>query len=158
MDGIHKSIFLWGLICLVGFGMYQGIVDMRVFPPLVVWSVLVVVGIAGMVLWVPNWMKNKVVHVWLAVNILGMAYHWLAMLGMAPIAITSPWAYWAFLMALGFIGTGYFWKSNFYYGVGVLNAIAFVLLMFTPNMVGMYPNALLAIVSGIPLMYDGLKG
>ncbi|MEK6902750.1 MAG: hypothetical protein AABX02_04155, partial [archaeon] len=77
MDGIHKSIFLWGLICLVGFGMYQGIVDMRVFPPLVVWSVLVVVGIAGMVLWVPNWMKNKVVHVWLAVNILGMAYHWL---------------------------------------------------------------------------------
>ncbi len=158
MDGIHKSIFLWGLITLIGFGIYQGFISMMEYPPLIVWSVLVVIGIAGMVLWVPHWMKNKVVHVWLVINIVGMIYHWLFALQMVPAVIVDPWAYWAVVMALGFIGTGYFWKSNFYYGVGVLNILAFLVFVFVPASSIAYGSALLAIVGGIPTMYDGLKG
>lgn len=159
MDGIHKSIFLWGLICLVGFGVYQYMLMDPGFPqPMILWSVLTVIGVAAMALWVPHWQKNKVVQVWIVVTVLGMLYHWAFALKMLPAVIPNAWAYWAIVMAIGFVLTGHFWKSNFYYGVGVLNAIVFLMIMFTPALVGMYASALLAIVSGIPMMYDGLKG
>lgn len=160
MNGIDRSIFLWGLICLIGFGVYQFFLGNPSFPnPLILWSVLVVIGVAAMVVWVSNWMKNKVVHVWLVINIVGMLYHWGFANRMIPALLPNAWAYWALLMAIGFILTGHFWANkHFWYGVGVLNLIAFALIFFMPTTVGMYSSALLAITSGVPTMYAGLKG
>ena len=158
MDGIHKSILLWGVLCLIGFGAYHFPTFGRdVMQPMPFWTVLTVIGVIGMIKWVPAWQKNKVVHVWLVVNIIGMLYHWLFAVQIVPAIIQSPWAYWAIVMAIGFILTGHYWKSNFYYGVGALNAIVFILLMFT-QVIGFYGSAVLAIVSGLPLIYDGWMG
>lgn len=160
MNGISKAIFLWGVICLIGFGVYHfSLMDPNFPKPLPVWTVLAVIGIGAMIAWVPAWKKNKVVQVWIAVNVIGMAYHWAFATGMIPALIPNPWAYWAIVMGLGFLGTGYYWKSNptFYYGLGVLHLVLFGILNFT-NLIGFYGSALLAITSGLPLIYDGLKG
>ncbi len=159
MDGIQKSIFLWGLICLVGFGVYQFFLAEPSFPqPLVLWSVLSIIGIVAMAKWVPKWLENKVVHVWLVVVVLGMIYHWLFANQILPAVIPSPWAYWAILMAIGFVATAYYWKSNFWYYVGGLNFVAFLVMQFSPALLGNYQSGVLAIVSGIPTMWDGWKG
>ncbi|MEK6970531.1 MAG: hypothetical protein AABW68_02440 [archaeon] len=163
MNGISKAIFLWGAICLVGYGVYHfPSFGMDVIQPLPFWSLLTVIGIAGMMAWVPSWQKNKVVWIWLGVGILGMAVHWLFLLkvipsSLVPVLAVSPWAFWALVQGVGFVLTGKYWKSHFYYGVGILQFIVFGLLFFT-NMVGLYSSALLALATGIPLMYDGLKG
>ncbi|QQR92350.1 MAG: hypothetical protein IPJ89_04305 [Candidatus Iainarchaeum archaeon] len=159
MNHFGKSIFLWGLISLVGYGVYQFLLTDPNFPnPMILWSVLTVIGVAAMLKWVPNAMKLDVVKVWLLISVLGMVYHWLAVWKIVPLFFKA-WGYWALLMAIGFLATGYTWKprSKFYYGVGVLNAIAFVLIAFFPSVVGMYGSALLAIVTGVPLLYDGWK-
>jgi hypothetical protein len=165
MNGISKAIFAWGVITLIGYGVYQfPWFGQNVLQPLPFWTILTILGIAAMIAWVPAWKKNKVVWTWLAVGIIGMAIHWLFLMKYipaewVPVLAVSPWAFWALLQAVGFFLTGHFWKPNptFYYGVGVLNLVAFVLLYFT-NVVGFYGSALLAIVTGIPLIYDGLKG
>ncbi len=165
MNGISKAIFLWGVICLIGYGVYQiPTFGIDVMQPLPLWSILTVIGIAAMIAWVPAWKKNKVVWVWLAVGILGMAIHWLFLMkvipaSLVPVLAASPWAFWALVQAVGFAFTAKFWKPNptFYYGVAALQFVAFLLLYFT-NVVGFYGSALLAIITGLPLIYDGLKG
>jgi hypothetical protein len=159
MDGIHKSIFLWGLICLVGFGVYQFTLMDPAFPkPLPVWTALVIIGIIGMIKWVPDWQKSAVVHVWLGVNVIGIAYHWAFANKILPAIIPSPWAYWALIMAIGFVLTAYYWKDNFWYYVGGLNFLFFVVVFFMPQTLGTYASAGLAIVGGIPTMYYGWTG
>ncbi len=160
MDGIHKSIFLWGLISLIGYGAYHFFLFEPSFPqPLPLWSVLTVIGIAGMLLWVPAWQKNKVVHTWLVVGVLGMLYHWAFALEMVPAIIQSPWAYWALITALGLFATGYFWTNkNMWYGLGVLHVGLFLVYYFAGMLVMPYASALFAIASGVPLMYIGWKG
>lgn len=159
MNHFGKSIFLWGLICFVGYGVYQFMLMNPSFPnPMILWSVLTIIGVAAMLKWVPNAMKLDVVKVWLVVAVVGMIYHWLAVMKIVPLFFNA-WGYWALLQTIGFLATGYVWKarSQFYYGVGVLNAIAFALIVFFPDLVGFNASALLAIVTGIPLMYDGWR-
>ncbi len=155
MDGIHKSIFLWGLICLVGYGAYHfPSFGKDIMQPMPFWTVLTVIGVIGMLKWVPNWKKNKVVHVWLVVGVLGMLYHWAFFTQMVSALIPSPWAYWALLQSIGFVLTGYFWvNKNFWYGLGVLQALVFVACFAFANMVGMNQSIVLALTSGLPLMY-----
>lgn len=156
MDGIHKSIFLWGVICLFGFGAYQFFLMNPSFPkPMDLWVVLTVIGVVAMVKWVPNWQKNKTVQVWLVIGVGGMLYHLAFINKMLPAIIPSAWAYWALLMAVGFILTAYFWKDNFWYYVGAVNALAFLAVFFAPGMVGEYASGLLAVVSGLPMIYNG---
>ncbi len=156
MDGIHKSILLWGVLCLIGFGAYHFPTFGRdVMQPMPFWTVLTVIGVIGMIKWVPAWQKNKVVHVWLVVGVLGMLYHWAFFSGVVPALIPSAWAYWALLMAAGFVATGHFWKDNYWYYIGALNALAFVAVFFFSAAVGMNGSALLALVSGLPLIYYG---
>jgi hypothetical protein len=112
-----------------------------------------------MVKWVPDWKKNNVVHVWLAVGILGMLYHWAFFAKMLPAVIASPWAYWALLLAIGFVLTAHYWKDHFWYYVGGLNFIAFLAFMFAVPTIGIGNQSIvLAIVSGIPTMYHGWTG
>lgn len=155
MNGINKSIFLWGLICLLGYGIYQFLLMDKAFPqPLPVWSVLTVIGVVAMFAWVPNWKKNNVVRVWLVIGVGGMLYHLAFANKILPAIIPSAWAYWALLQTIGFILTGYFWvNKNFWYALGVLNALVFIAVFAFPNMVGSYASALLALTSGLPLMY-----
>ena len=155
MNGIGKAIFLWGVICLLGFGIYHFYLLDQNFPkPLPVWTALTIIGIIGMALWVPNWTKNSTVHVWLVVGVIGMLIHWYY-----SMQNTNPpfgaWGYWALLMAAGFLVTGHTWKHNFYYYVGVLNLIVFAILVGAPAVIGMSASAVLAVTSGVPLLYDG---
>lgn len=156
MNGIGKAIFLWGIICLLGFGVYQFTLTDRSFPqPLPVWTALTIIGIVGTVLWVPNWAKNHTAWVWFAVGIVGMLIHWYYATQSAPVPF-GPWGFWALLMALGFLATGFTWKSNFYYGVGMVNALVFLVIVFASSLLGNYQSVVLALVSGVPLMYNGL--
>jgi hypothetical protein len=159
MNHIGKTIFLWGLICFFGYGLYQFFLTDRNFPqPLVLWSALVIIGVIATLKWIPNPLKLDVVKVWLVIAILGMAYHWAASMRLVPLFF-GAWGFWALLSAIGFLATGYTWKARekFYYGVGVLNVIAFAIIAFAPSVIGMYASALLAIVSGVPLLYDGWR-
>ncbi len=159
MNNIGKAIFLWGLICFIGYGLYQFLLMDPNFPkPLVLWSALVVVGVIATLKWVPNAMKLNVVKVWLIIAIVGMLYHWAASMKLVPLFF-GAWGFWALLSAIGFLATGYTWKvrEKFYYAVGVVNLLAFVLIAFAPSVIGMYSSALLAVVSGIPLLYDGWR-
>lgn len=157
MNGIHKAIFLWGVICLLGYGVYHfALMDPNFPKPLPLWSVLTIIGVVAMIKLVPNWKKNNVVWVWATIGVVGMLYHWAFASNILPAIIPSPWAYWALLHAIGFILTGYYWTNkNFWYGVGVVNALAFVAFFAFPTSIGMYSSALLAAVSGLPLMYNG---
>jgi hypothetical protein len=162
MNNIGKAIFLWGLICLVGFGVYQFFLGSKGFPqPLVLWSVLSIIGIVVTLKIVPSAMKLKVVWVWLAVVIIGMIYHWLSTMriGIQLPLFFGAWGFWALLMTIGFLATGYTWrvKRNYYYAIGILNALVFVALVLAPEALGEFASALLAIVSGIPLIYDGWR-
>ena len=159
MNHIGKAIFLWGLICFIGYGVYQFLLMDPNFPkPLVLWSALVIVGVIATLKWVPNAMKLDVVKVWLIIAIVGMLYHWATSMKLAPLFF-GAWGFWALLSAIGFLATGYTWKARekYYYGVGILNVIAFAIIAFAPSVIGMYSSALLAVVSGIPLLYDGWR-
>ncbi len=159
MNHIGKSIFLWGLICFIGYGVYQFLLMDPNFPqPMILWTVLTIIGVVAMLKWMPNAMKLDVVKVWIIVAVLGMIYHWLAVMKIVPLFFTA-WGFWALLMAIGFLATGYTWKARekFYYGVGVLNAIVFLAIAFMPSLIGTYGSAVLAIVSGVPLLYDGWR-
>lgn len=156
-DGIQKSIFLWGVICLIGYAAYYfPWFGKDVIQPLPFWTILTILGIVGMIKWVPNWKKNKVVHVWLAIGVFGLIYHWLFLLGIVPAVIQSPWAYWALLQTIGFALTANWWKDEFWYAVAGLNAVAFLVFMFAPSMIGFTEQSLvLGIVTGLPMIYHG---
>ena len=157
MDGISKSIFLWGVICLLGFGVYHfSLFDPNFPKPLPLWSVLTVIGIAAMVLWVPAWSKNKIVLAWIVITVVGMLYHWAAMSRLVPMFL-QPGAYWALLMTIGFAATAFFnipIHKKFWWGVTVLNGILFLSLTFAGRDIGSYSLLLLAIFSGVPLMVE----
>ncbi|MDP2666142.1 MAG: hypothetical protein Q8P05_01415 [Candidatus Diapherotrites archaeon] len=157
MSGFSKSILLWGLITLFGYGIYQFYLNNPSFPtPLPLWTLLSLIGIGGMIKWVPHWSKNKVVHVWLVVVILGMVYHWLFASQLVPALIPDPWAYWALVTAIGFLATGLVWTTkHFWYGVGGLHLLLFLVLTFSPATLANNGSIALALVSGLPLIYMG---
>lgn len=158
LSGNSKAILLWGIICLLGYGVYQFWLMDPVFPkPLILWIPLTIIGLVGMVLWVPAWKKNKVVQVWFVIAGVGMLYHLLFANQIVPAVISNAWQYWALLSAIGFAATGYVWPTNknFWYGVGALHAVLFLLMVFAPSILGFYNSAALAIASGATLIYAG---
>lgn len=155
MNGINKSIFLWGLICLIGYGVYHfPWFGMNIMQPMPFWTILTVIGVVAMWKWVPNWKANKVFWVWAVIGVVGMVYHWAFFTQKVPALIPSAWAYWALLQAIGFLLTGYYWvNKNFWYGLGVLQALVFVACFAFANEIGMNQSILLALTTGLPLMY-----
>ena len=158
MRRIGQAIFLWGIVCLFGYGVYQWYLLEPSFPqPLILWIPLTVLGIVGM-LRVPGWKHNKVVRVWFVVSVGGMLYHFAFANQWLPALIPNPWAYWALLMAIGFAATGKLLRSTYWYAVSALNLLFFLGSNFLLlGLLGDYQSVLLGIVSGIPLLYEGLR-
>lgn len=159
--GVDKAIFLWGVICLVGFGIWQFWQPKDFFGSIhLVWIPLTIVGVGAMYIWVPNAFKNSIVTAWAVITIVGMLISmamWQKMLTLFSFGINYG-VLWALLLAIGFGYTAWKWTKTS--RPVFLAATVLCLLLAGVMFLGVKPVAgyqwsfvPLAIASGVPMIY-----
>lgn len=159
MNGIGKSITLWGGIALAGFGVFE-FVKPEPFYPLAVafWMVLSLVGFYGMKRWVPDWLHNDTVKVWLGIVSFGMVVEILQVYaGVLPFFMPVN-QFWLALIGIGYVLTGFTWHKHLYYLGGVLQFALLGVWLAKVEPFQTYSLLSTGVVTALPALYDGLTG
>ena len=155
-DPVSRSIFLWGLICLLGFGLFQFWGTAPLEAIFGVWIVLAAVGIGAMFYWIKNAWKDSIVKVWTGLIVLGLAvtlYYWLGSVYALQAHFGSTWLV---VMGLGFAYTAWKTKSKVYWTAVALHAILLGLILGNVPFFGTYQTVFIGLVSGVPCLVDSL--
>ncbi|MBI5554039.1 MAG: hypothetical protein HY917_04860 [Candidatus Diapherotrites archaeon] len=162
--GHMKAIFLWGVICLLGFGVWQFWQPADYFGMIhYAWIALVVIGTVGMIVWIPNILKHRIFRAWTAVNVVGMLVSigtWMGIVPLFALGINYG-AFWALIMAAGFAYTTTRMKGSIGYPVAAVLCVLVagaIYLKMAPLMGLNWAFVPLGIASGAPLLYEGMFG
>ncbi len=156
LDGVSKSILLWGVICLFGFGLFQFWGTATLETIFGVWIVLAAIGIGAMFKWVKNAWKDSIVKVWTVLIVLGLAltiYYWLGSVYALQAHFGSTWLV---VMGLGFAYTAWKTKSKVYWAAVGLHAVLLGLILSGVGFFSLYQTGLIGLVSGVPCIVDSL--
>lgn len=163
LNGISKSHYLWAVLCAIG---YWGLIVPGVMMALgiggiiALWMVLSIIGIVGMWMWVPKSpVTNKVIYVWVAVCIVGLAINGLQFTKVLSIPGVNYGFVWLLVTAIGFAATGMLWgkAKEAYFAGAALNLLVLVGTFVAKDFVGPNMFALLGIATVLPLAYAGMK-
>ncbi|MDO8624568.1 MAG: hypothetical protein Q7R47_00675 [Candidatus Diapherotrites archaeon] len=158
MSGIRKSLLLWGVICLIGFGVFEfwqtSIALMN--------STLILLAMVGIFLvtrFVPNAFSNRAIGVFIGLFLVGLIVSFLWDMGTPVVlGLHAPFAtLWLALFAISFLWAGYYFKEQGWYLAGLLQLVVLVALVVNVGPIVAHAFGLLAITTGVPLLLFGYK-
>ncbi len=158
MNPTQKAMLFWGVICLVGFGIFQ-FWQTTIDNMNLTWLVLIVIGLIALFHWHPQATSHPTLLIWAALVILGLAVSWLWSSGLLPVGgVIAPFiSIWLLLLFVGFFATGKYTKERAWYGAALLQLIVlFGVWANIPWVLG-FSFFLLGIVSGVPLILMSFK-
>lgn len=162
MNPVGKTVFLWGLICLILFSLLQnnflGFSGMAVSYAA---TAFLIIGLAAMFKFTPNAWKNSLVRIWFAVIVIGtlitLAYQSSRVNASGWGVLGTSVGIWLLLLGAGFTITGWKRISSFFYGSAACCFLLLLSLHMGIPFLKDYPFLITGIISGIPVMYYGWK-
>lgn len=160
--GVDKAIFLWAIISLIGFAIWQFWQPTDFFGVIHwVWIPLTIIGVLAMYKWVPNPFKNNVVTAWAIIVIVGMLISiamWQRLINLNSLGINYG-VLWAGLMVIGFAFTAWKWVPQSRPAYAVATVLCFLVLIamvaqIKPVAELQWAFVPLGLAIALPMIYD----
>ncbi len=133
---LDQACIFWGAISLVIFGTAQ-FFPISWITQAIWWSILSLIGIFGMMLLTPPWLKDEglgwILHSWIILMLLGLAITDLSIFCSWGNVLTYLCHLWLGLVALGYLFTGLGMRSRTLMIISVIHLLGIALLPYVAS-------------------------